>query len=245
MKRKTAFVLLFALLIYTTYVYFDLGTVLSFESIKEQRESLQVMVDTHPVASVVLFSLAYFAIVVTSIPVATVMTLLGGFLFGAMWGGVIVVVSATLGAIVTFLLARWLFQDWFLRKFGDRIQRVLGELKEDAMLNLLVLRFVPIVPFFILNMAPAFTRMTTRQYVIATVLGITPGSFIYAYAGRELGSIERVADIASPGVLTAFTLLAVLALVPIIYRRWKRRHTNTVRKEVIHNDANTHDSMNL
>jgi len=219
MQRRLAISILGALAILFLYQYFDLGSVFSLDGVKENRNALLNMVNEMPYISAGVFVAVYVIVVVASVPVATVFTLLGGFLFGAFWGTILVVLSATMGSVITFLIARWFFHDWFFEKFNGRITRIIDSFKNDAFTHLLVLRLVPLFPFFMLNIAPAFTNIPVRQFFFATALGIIPGSFVYVYAGQELGSIESVKDIASGEVIGAFVLLAVLALVPYVYKK--------------------------
>ena len=90
---------------------------------------------------------------------------------------------------------------------------------KNAFSYLLTLRLIPLFPFFVVNLVSGLTRMNVGTYVGATALGIIPGSFVYAYAGRQLGTINSLKEIASPNVIAAFVLLGLLALVPIIYKK--------------------------
>jgi len=128
-------------------------------------------------------------------------------------------VGATTGATLAFLTARYLLRDWVERKFGDRLEPIQAGFAKNAFSYLLTLRLIPIFPFFLVNLVSGLTRVNLGAYVVATALGIIPGTFVYAYAGRQLGTINSLKEIASPNVLLAFTLLGLLALVPVLYRR--------------------------
>lgn len=227
--KKWASILIAIGVLIGLYQYFDLSSILSFDQIQENRDAMKMYVENNLALSIVLFSLAYFVSVVLSLPIATILTLLSGFLFGSIGGTVVVVLVATLGATIVFLLAKWLFHDWFYERFGDRIGGMSKEFKDHAFTHLLVLRLVPIFPFFLVNIAPAFTQISLRDYVVATLIGIIPGSFVYAHAGRELGNISNASDILSFEVILAFVLLAVLSVVPMIYKRVK----HTKMEEVV------------
>jgi len=88
---------------------------------------------------------------------------------------------------------------------------------------LMTLRLIPLFPFFLVNMVSGLTRVSLGTYVTATAIGIIPGSFVFAYAGRQLGSINSLQEIASPNVLVAFTLLGLLAMVPILYKKFANK----------------------
>lgn len=202
------------------FFYFDLGRFLSLEALKDNRDSLLSFTETHSAAAAGLFVLAYVAVTGLSLPGATILTLAGGFLFGAVWGTLFVNLGATTGATLAFLASRYLLRDWVERKFGKWLGPVQQGFARNAFSYLLTLRLIPLFPFFVLNLVSGLTRMNVGAYIAATALGIIPGSFVYAYAGRQLGTINSLKDIASPGVIGAFVLLGLLALVPTLYKKW-------------------------
>jgi uncharacterized membrane protein YdjX (TVP38/TMEM64 family) len=202
------------------YFYLDLGRFLSLEALKENRDNLLAFTDAHFAMAVGIFIVAYAAVTGLSLPGAAILTLAGGFLFGALFGTIIVNVGATTGATLAFLTARYLLRDTVEQKFG----RWLGPFQEgfakNAFSYLMTLRLIPLFPFFVVNLVSGLTRVSVGTYVAATALGIIPGSFVYAYAGRQLGTINSLKEIASPNVIGAFVLLGLLALVPIVYKRF-------------------------
>jgi uncharacterized membrane protein YdjX (TVP38/TMEM64 family) len=167
-----------------------------------------------------LFVLTYVAVTGLSLPGAAILTLAGGFLFGALPGTLFVNLGATTGATLAFLVSRYLLRDWVEQKFGKWLGPVQQGFAKNAFGYLMTLRLIPLFPFFVVNLVSGLTRMNVGTYVVATSLGIIPGSFVYAYAGRQLGTINSLKDIASPGVIGAFVLLGLLALVPNLYKKW-------------------------
>jgi uncharacterized membrane protein YdjX (TVP38/TMEM64 family) len=136
------------------------------------------------------------------------------------WGTLFVNLGATAGATLAFLASRYLLRDWVERKFGRWLGPVQQGFAKNAFSYLMTLRLIPLFPFFVVNLVSGLTRMNVGTYVVATALGIIPGSFVYAYAGRQLGTINSLKDIASPGVIGALVLLGLLALVPNLYKKW-------------------------
>jgi uncharacterized membrane protein YdjX (TVP38/TMEM64 family) len=120
---------------------------------------------------------------------------------------------------LAFLAARYLLRDWVERKFGRRLSSIQNGFARNAFSYLLTLRLIPLFPFFLVNLVSGLTRMTVATFMAATAIGIIPASFVFANAGRQLGSINSLNEIASPRVLGAFALLGVLALMPIVYRK--------------------------
>ena len=203
---------------------FDLGAYLSLDALKENRTALRDYVDANRATAIVLFVAVYFVQTAFSLPAGAILTLAGGFLFGSLLGTVLVNVGATAGAGVAFLMARYVLRDWVENKFANRIDALQTGFAANAFGYLLTLRLIPLFPFFLVNLVAGLTRMRLATYLAATSLGILPGSFVYAFAGRQLGGIDSLGEVASPRVLLAFTLLGLLALMPIAYQKFIAKH---------------------
>ncbi len=217
-RGKIVLLLLFGAAI-GAFFYFDLGRYLSLEALKSNRDALLAFTDQHFASAVALYIAMYCVVVAVSLPGAAILTLAGGFLFGSVLGTVFVNLGATTGSTLAFLSARYLLRDWVEAKFGHRIGAIQEGFSKNAFSYLMTLRLIPLFPFFLVNLVSGLTRVKLATYVAATAIGIIPGSFVYAYAGRQLGTINSLKEIASPNVLLAFTLLGLLALVPVFYRK--------------------------
>ncbi|MGD9852991.1 MAG: TVP38/TMEM64 family protein [Nitrospirales bacterium] len=202
------------------FVFFDLGRFLSLETLKANRDSLLGYTESHFWLAMTLFIGIYILQTAFSLPGGAILTLTGGFLFGSLLGTLAVNIGATIGATLAFLAARYLLHDWVEDKFGDRLGPIQAGFAKNAFSYLMTLRLIPAFPFFLVNLVSGLTRVNLGTYVLATSIGIIPGSFVFAFAGRQLGTINSLGEIASPPVLLAFTLLGLLALVPIAYRKW-------------------------
>ena len=205
------------------FFYLDVGQYFSLEALKANRDDLLTYANANFTAAVVLYVAVYVLQTAFSLPGGALMTLTGGFLFGSVLGTIFVNVGATTGATLAFLAARYVLRDWVEKKFGHRIEPIQAGFAQNAFSYLLTLRLIPAFPFFLVNLVSGLTRMPLGTYVIGTSIGIIPGSFVYAFAGRQLGSINSLAEIASPPVLMAFTFLGLLALVPILHRKFTGR----------------------
>lgn len=201
------------------FFYFDLGRYLSLDALKENRDRLLAFTESNYVSAVAIYIVTYCLVVAASLPGAAIMTLAGGFLFGPLLGTVYVNLGATTGATAAFLVARYLLHDWVEAKFGNKLNPIQEGIAKNAFSYLLTARLIPFIPFFIINLVSGLTRVSLVTYVTATAVGIIPASFVFAYAGRQLGTINSLKEIASPNVLIAFTLLGVLALIPIVYQK--------------------------
>jgi uncharacterized membrane protein YdjX (TVP38/TMEM64 family) len=208
---------------------FDLDRYLTFDTLREHRVALRTWVETQGLVAGLVFMAIYAAAVAFSLPGGAVLSITSGFLFGSVWGTVCIVISATLGATAVFLIAKTSFGDALRTKAGPALQKMQHGFQDGALSYLLVLRLVPLFPFFLVNLVPAFLGVPLRTYVLGTFFGIIPGAFVFATVGAGLGSIFdqggafRAAGILTPQIILALVGLAVLALIPVLYKKIKAR----------------------
>ncbi|MCU0888169.1 MAG: VTT domain-containing protein [Rubritepida sp.] len=201
-----------------------LGELLSLETLARHRAALTALVAEHALLAGGGYVLLYAAAVALSVPGAVFLTLAGGFLFGALWGTALTVLGATIGATLVFLLARTVFGANALDRLGATAQRLAEAIRRNAASYLLVLRLVPLFPFFLVNLVPAFVGVRLPVYVATTFLGIIPGTAVFSLAGAGLGGILDaggtldVRSILSPEILAALLGLAALSLAAIPLR---------------------------
>ncbi len=211
-----------------TAFYFDLHQFLSFETLQENRTAILEWRQANNGVSIIAYVVAYAVATAISLPGAIWLTLAGGFMFGTLEGGVLVIFGATIGATIIFLAARFAFADFFHAKYSGTIQKMEAGFRDNALCYMLVLRLVPLFPFWLVNLVPAFLGVPTRTFVITTFVGIMPGTFVYASLGNGLGHIidqggmPDLAMIWAPEILLPLLGLAFLALVPVIYKKIKK-----------------------
>jgi uncharacterized membrane protein YdjX (TVP38/TMEM64 family) len=207
----------------------DLHRQISFETLRDSRFVLRDWVDGRPFLAPLAFVATYVAVTAVSLPGATMMTLAGGFLFGTVAGGAYAVTGATLGAIAVFIAARGVLADRLRRRAGGALARLEDGFRRDAFSYLLVLRLVPLFPFFVVNLAAAFLGAPLRHFAAATLIGIVPGTLVFAAVGNGLGAVfdagtePDLSIMLSPPVMGPLVALALLALVPVAYRRFAGR----------------------
>jgi uncharacterized membrane protein YdjX (TVP38/TMEM64 family) len=217
---------------------------LRLEALLDHRDRLQAFVVAHSSQALLLYMGIYITAVTLSIPGGAALTILGGFLFGWLVGAAAAAISATLGGIGVFLIARTSIGDALLRRAGSRVQRLAAGFREDAFSYLLFLRVLPIVPFWVTNLASALFGVPLKTFVLATQIGLIPATFAFAVAGSGLDSViesqqqSRTACLAAggadcglhlgvrhlltPQIVAAFAVLGVLALAPVIVKRFRR-----------------------
>jgi len=208
---------------------FDLNQYLSFSALAEHRVTLLKWVSENNLLAPLIYVLIYIVVVAFSLPGGAVMTISGGFLFTAVAGGMYAVVGATLGATALFLIAKSSLGDFLLAKAGPSIKKMQIGFEENALSYMFVLRLIPVFPFFLVNLAPAFLGVPLRIYVIATFFGIMPATFVFALVGAGLGSVFdsgqsfSLQGILTPEIMAALGGMALLSLIPVFYRKMQKR----------------------
>ncbi len=200
---------------------------LSLESLQRLHGQLAAFVAEHYVRAVLAFMLVYVAVVALSIPGGTVLTLAGGFMFGVLPATCYIVVAATGGAVIVFLAARSALGEILRARAGPWLCKLSAGFQRDAWSYMLILRLVPLFPFFVVNLVPAFLGVSLTCFAISTFFGIMPATFVYAALGNGLGDALRsggdLQAAISPSAVGGVLGLAVLAALPLLYRRLRGR----------------------
>ncbi len=224
----------------------------TLDQIVRHREKLQDYVTAHYALALLIYFTLYALSVSLSLPGGTVLTIVGGFLFGWLVGGVTTVFAATLGALVIFFVARSAFGSFLSARAGPFIEKLRGGFCRDAFHYMLFLRLVPVFPFWLVNLAPALIGVRPGVYALGTFIGIIPGTFAFCFVGAGLNSIiaaqqglyqtclqEKAAGtlaagetctlslkgsaLITPELVIAFCALGLIALVPVLVRKWQNR----------------------
>ena len=220
-----------AILLCGTALFLAMGwhRYLSFEQLREHRGALEQWIAARGIWAPVIYGLAYAAMIAFSIPGGAVATLVGGFFFGYVTGAITVVVSATVGATILFLAARSALGAILRRKSEGWLQRMEQGFRENAFSYLMVLRLIPLFPFWLVNLVPAFLGVRLRTFVIATFFGIMPGSIVYVSLGKSIdallssGGSPDLGIIFKAEILLPLVGLAILSMLPVVYKRVQRR----------------------
>ena len=208
---------------------FGLHDYISFTALKQHRSMLLDFVAAHALLATLIYIVVYIVAIAASVPGGLFLSIIGGFLFGIMVASACTIVGATLGATLIFLIAKTVLGDALRAKAGPTLKKMEAGFRENAFNYLLVLRLVPLFPFWLVNLVPAFLGVELRTYVLATAIGIIPGTFVFVSVGTGLGSVLEkqdefsLAGVLTPEVIIALCGLAVLALIPVGYRIYKER----------------------
>ncbi len=225
---------------------FGLHTYVSLERVAEHYDRLRTFIGANYALSLALFIGAYIALVAFSLPAGAVATMVGGLLFGWSAGGTASVVAATIGAALVFVAVKTSLGALLAERAGPWLGRLKQGFAENALSYMLFLRLVPAFPFVVVNIAPALLGVAFRTYLIGTLIGILPGTYVYAYLGASLGTVIETqhdahlaclaAQASNPAIdctigidtsalprtelSIAFLLLALVAILPVVLKRW-------------------------
>jgi uncharacterized membrane protein YdjX (TVP38/TMEM64 family) len=213
-----AFVAFFAL---------GLNDYFTLDTLRENRATLKEWVQANRTEAVLVFIAAYIVVAAASLPAGAVLSVTGGFLFGSVFGAAWIVIGATIGATLLFAIARSALGEPLRRRFGGRIKSMEDGFRRNAFSYMLILRLVPLFPFWLVNLAPAFLGVSLLTFVVTTAIGIIPGAFVFASIGNGLNALFEAGEqpdlslmslIARPDFYIPIAGLILLSLIPVIYR---------------------------
>lgn len=228
--KKTA---LLALVVMAVLAFFalDLGRFLSLAYLQQSRDAFAALYAREPLGVAAAYFVIYVVATALSFPGAVILTLAAGAIFGLGWGTVLVSFASSLGALLAFLAARFLLRDAVQARFGQRLKDIDRGVERDGAGYLFTLRLVPLVPFFLINLAMGLTRMKAGTFYLVSQAGMLAGTLVYVNAGTQLAGIDSLSAILSPGVIGSFVLLGMLPWVGRlianlvqrrrVYARWK------------------------
>ena len=201
------------------FYYLDLGAMLNLRWLKENQEPLETFYRTNTLTVMAGFVALFLLIGLFLLPGATILSVCSGAVFGLPLGPLLVSLGSTLGAMLAFFVARKVLRSWVEEKFGESLIPIHEGLRENDIHYMLMLRLVPLFPFFLVNIAMGASQLSWKVFMLGTLLGKLPATWVYANAGSQLANLKSISDITSPGMLGAFTLLGLLALTPVIYKQ--------------------------
>jgi pyruvate/2-oxoglutarate dehydrogenase complex dihydrolipoamide dehydrogenase (E3) component/uncharacterized membrane protein YdjX (TVP38/TMEM64 family) len=225
-RGRLALVVVIVALI-AAFFAFGLNRYFTFEFFKAQQAAIDAYYRANPLQAAAAYFAVYVVVTGLSLPGAAVMTLIGGALFGLLWGIILVSFASTIGAMLAFLASRFLLRDWVQGKFGDKLKPVNDGVAKEGAFYLFALRLVPAFPFFVINLVMGLTPIRTWTFYWVSQIGMLAGTIAYVYAGTTLGEFRISFEL-----ILAFTLLGVFPLVAKkaldviqarrVYARWKR-----------------------
>lgn len=204
---------------------FDLDALISYQGLAENEAALKQAVRDNPLITGLAYMSVYVLAVTFSLPGALWLSLAGGLMFGTWAGGLLIVISATLGASGLFFVARYIAGDSLRAKAGPALEKFEASFNRDAVSYMLILRLLPVFPFFIVNLGAALVGVRYPIFALTTFFGIMPGTFVFASIGNGISVVLRAGKqpdlsvMTSPEILLPLIALAVLSLAPMVWRR--------------------------
>ncbi len=210
------------------FFYFDLSQYLDLEYLKNSKQSLSSMYNGNRPVFIAAYMAAYIAVAALSLPGAAVLTLAGGAVMGFWTGLFAVSFASSIGATLACAVSRFLLRDWVARRFGERLAPIYQGVEKEGAFYLFSLRLVPVFPFFLINIAMGLTPMRLATFYWVSQIGMLPGTAVYVNAGRELGRLDSLAGILSPGLILSFALLGIFPLaakkiLALISPAWQKK----------------------
>lgn len=219
-------ILIVAVLISFVGVFFLNGgqDYLSFDTLKQHKEDLLAYADAHFWQAFFITGGIYILSAVLNLPGAAIMSLAIGFIFGRWYGVLLASFASTIGAVLVFWLARYLFADWARTRLDkmESTKKVMAKLHGDVFGYLIFMRAVPLFPFWFVNMIFAFSPIKTREYAIGTYFGMWPVSFVLVNLGQSLSTVNSMEELFTGEVILSFVLIGVLAFITTIISRVRR-----------------------
>lgn len=229
-KRLAIFALVAAFIV--AFFAFDLSQYFSLAYLKSQQDVVAAQVSAQPLLSAGVFFAAYVAVTALSLPGAAIMTLAAGAVFGLGWGVLLVSFASSIGATLAFWISRFLLRDWVQTRFGDRLKAINDGVRAEGGLYLFTLRLVPAFPFFVINLVMGLTPISSWTFYWVSQVGMFAGTVVFVNAGTQLGHLESLSGILSPGLIFSFVLLGIFPLIAKrivdivkaqkVYAGWKR-----------------------
>lgn len=205
--------LLVVLTAIAAFFIFDLGQYLNLEFIKQNQTQFDQQFADKPFETAAIFFVIYVLVTGLSLPGAAIMTLAGGALFGLTTGLILISFASSIGATLAFLFSRFLLRDSIQKRFKQQLSSINEGIEKEGAFYLFTLRLVPIFPFFVINLGMGVTPIKTWTFYWVSQLGMLAGTAVYVNAGTQLGQLESLAGILSPGILISFTLLGLFPLI--------------------------------
>ncbi len=224
MNSKTAKIALFLVILLAIggFTYFDLGAYFSFEYLKSQQEVFKDHYNSNMLGTLLAYFLIYVTVTAFSLPGAALLTLAAGSLFGVGIGTLMASISSTIGATLAFLASRFLLKDFVQNKFAGKLKAINEGFEKEGSFYLFSLRLIPAFPFFVVNLVMGLFPIKTWQFFFISQIGMLPGTIAYVNAGTQLGQINSLTGILSPGVLISFALLGAVPLISKKIIQWMR-----------------------
>lgn len=231
-RLRQAMVLVILAGVLGAWFFFDLGDWLSFEQLAERSQDARAALDARPVKITALFLISLVLVTLFCIPAVAILQIFSGFLFGPLAGTLLSVLAQTLGGALAFLIAGHTFRESFARLIGPYLRGLEAGFQANAFTYIVTLRMTPVMPYWVVNIAPSLLGVRFRPFVLGTLIGAIPLTFVYATFGAGLGEVidaggtPELADLLTPKAIALVCVALLFALAPMLLRRLMGRKIN-------------------
>lgn len=231
-RLRQVMVLVILAAVLGAWFFFDLGDWLSFEQLAERSQDARAALDARPVKITALFFVSLVLVTLFCIPAVAILQIFSGFLFGPLAGTLVSILAQTLGGALAFLIAGHTFRESFARLIGPYLGGLEAGFQANAFTYIVTLRMTPVMPYWVVNIAPSLLGVRFRPFVLGTLVGAIPLTFVYATFGAGLGEVieaggtPELADLLTPKAIGLVIVALLFALAPILLRRFMGRKIN-------------------
>jgi uncharacterized membrane protein YdjX (TVP38/TMEM64 family) len=229
---KKILLLLVLIGIVAAFFIFDLNRYFTLTYLKESKAQFAAFYSENTILTIALYMLIYIAVTALSLPGAAIMTLAGGALFGFAVGVIAVSFASSIGASLAFLASRYILRGWVEKKLGDRLATINAGIEKEGAFYLFSLRLIPVFPFWIINLLMGLTRMRLITFYWVSQVGMLAGTMVYVNAGKELGKIDSLSGILSPGLIASFVALGLFPLAVKKAMNWYRARFKKEKSQI-------------
>jgi len=214
------------------YFFFGLDEWFSFEQLERHSKTAQELVREKPLQTAATFVAGLTLVTLLCIPAVAILQILSGFLFGPLLGVLLSVLAQTAGGALAFLVARSAFRESFSRLIGPYVGRLEAGFQANAFTYVVTLRMTPVMPYWVVNVAPSLLGVRFRPFLLGTLIGAVPLTFVYASFGAGLGEVvaaggrPSLADLLEPKTIALLAAALCFAFAPFLVRRLYGRKVN-------------------
>ena len=223
--KNLRYIIIFFILILISILFFsDLKNFLTLGYVQENLINFRLLYKENLLLFSLIFSLIYILSSALSLPFATLLTLLSGYIFGLALGTLIVSLCSTIGASIAFLTSKFLFYNYIQNRYKKQLVTINKEFINEGIFYIFALRLVPVFPFFVVNIVTSLLPIKLSTFFWVSILGMFPATLVYVNAGNELSKINSFSDILSFQVLISFSLIGILPLtIKFLLKKIRRK----------------------
>ena len=223
-KNLRYIIIFFILLLISILFFSDLKNFFTLGYVQENLINFRLLYKENELLFSLIFSLIYIFSSALSLPFATLLTLLSGYIFGLALGTFMVSLCSTIGASIAFLTSKFLFYNYIQKRYKKQLVTINNEFINEGIFYIFALRLVPVFPFFVVNIVTSLLPIKLSTFFWVSILGMFPATLVYVNAGNELSKINSFSDILSFQVLISFSLIGILPLtIKFLLKKIRRK----------------------